>query len=454
MARATDAELALQAAELAEKALPASLPAAARAAKLPAVKQKILERLRLQRASGSAPQPVAQLSAVGAPPPPPPGPPPPDRRLTQLKVEGAELCGDEFWFSDAAVRLRMRRAVAEAHAEQKILVGPPSEEIQRICPQGGTPLGAGAVLRLGGSHLGGYSEADIAYAYRQLSRALHPDKNHDLERAPEAFHRLSQAVDELKQGLAEQRQAVQLMAAAMGQQVADALIERPQEALFAEACRLLTAVCGLEGEGEVPTVARSRAMAMFTGSSAFSGCRAQVLLNDWFDRKHLLESLSSPALRIAYDCAPKRHRAQFLCLLNRAISAESLRNGSGCVREGWTAVAQAFPELAIWRDMRACLRERCWEAIPHRALEDYAVGRSSRSRSRNRPKRTKWARKWRAAMIAILPSGEDAAVPATDPEVRKLSHVLWKDIAAWASSDESGASPATARALGLFKADH
>ncbi|CAE8671968.1 unnamed protein product, partial [Polarella glacialis] len=122
MARATDAELALQAAELAEKALPASLPAAARAAKLPAVKQKILERLRLQRASGSAPQPVAQLSAVGAPPPPPPGPPPPDRRLTQLKVEGAELCGDEFWFSDAAVRLRMRRAVAEAHAEQKILV--------------------------------------------------------------------------------------------------------------------------------------------------------------------------------------------------------------------------------------------------------------------------------------------------------------------------------------------
>ena len=33
--------------------------------------------------------------------------------------------------------------------------------------QDGRVLGAGAVLRLGGAHLGGYGESDIAYAYRQ-----------------------------------------------------------------------------------------------------------------------------------------------------------------------------------------------------------------------------------------------------------------------------------------------
>ena len=42
---------------------------------------------------------------------------------------------------------------------------------------------AGAVLRLGGSHVGGYGEPDIAYAYRHLSRALHPDKNPTVEDA-------------------------------------------------------------------------------------------------------------------------------------------------------------------------------------------------------------------------------------------------------------------------------
>ena len=35
-------------------------------------------------------------------------------------------------------------------------------------PQDGRVLGAGAVLRLGGAHLGGYGESDIAYAYRQV----------------------------------------------------------------------------------------------------------------------------------------------------------------------------------------------------------------------------------------------------------------------------------------------
>ena len=45
------------------------------------------------------------------------------------------------------------------HAEQKILVGNPADEIKRICPGGGRVLGAGAVLRLGGPILGGLGVA-------------------------------------------------------------------------------------------------------------------------------------------------------------------------------------------------------------------------------------------------------------------------------------------------------
>ena len=57
-----------------------------------------------------------------------------------------------------------------------------------------------AVLRLGGAHQGGYGEQDVAYAYRQLARALHPDKNPSIPTATAAFKRLSEAADELRHG--------------------------------------------------------------------------------------------------------------------------------------------------------------------------------------------------------------------------------------------------------------
>eukprot|EP00434_Breviolum_minutum_P014845 symbB.v1.2.013089.t2/scaffold919.1/size152209/1 len=60
----------------------------------------------------------------------------------------------------------------------------------------------------------------------------------------------------------------------------------------------------------------------------------------------------------------------------------------------------------------------------------------------------KWARKWRSAMAAILPSSFDSAAPLTDTEVRKLGFLLWKDIASWAEHTEMH------RYLGLFRADH
>ena len=191
----------------------ASLPAGARAAKLDSarrpqrsalnramrchagatlcclqVKAGILKRLQAGSVSRSPAAPAP------APPPPPPAPPPPSEPSPEREgssatagVEGVELFGDVPWFADSELRARLLEDVRQAHAAEKILVASPMEEIPRILPKSGQVLGAGAVLRLGGVHHGGYGESDINYAYRQLSRALHPDKNPGVEEAAIAF---------------------------------------------------------------------------------------------------------------------------------------------------------------------------------------------------------------------------------------------------------------------------
>lgn len=446
-----------------------------------------------------------------------------------------ELCGDEPWFAEAAVRRRLRESVAEAHKEQKILVAAPADEVDRISPEDGRVLGAGAVLRLGGAHLGGYGESDVAYAYRQLSRALHPDKNPDLSRAPIAFHRLSEAADELRQGLEQQRAALQMLVGTMGGQATPQMLERPQEALFAEATRMLLAVCGVVGEGDanVGGGAVGRAMAAFARSGIYYTCQIQSLLAEWFEKTQLLELYASFPMRTAYDCAPKRCRAQFLCLLNRAAIVEAKRFND-CVRGSWPAIMQTFPELGLWRDLREHIRSRVWDSAGEpeppprqkksrsrkrsrsrrkrsrsrsrsegrrrrRADEDEAKDRQQRDRMRdiefaaNRQKdiawdgrwttsddpghnfqqdqgkekvrsidrrqaietnlktghrACRWGRKWRSAITAILPSGNESAAPLNDTEVRKLGSLLWKDICKWAQGSECE------RVLGLFKADH
>ena len=143
---AGDEDLEVQARAMAEKTLPSSLPAAARAAKLPTLTQKILERLRKQRdeqsmqnkekATTVATGPIAAAAPV--PPPPPPCTP------EILRMEGVELFGDELWFDDGDTRKRLRESVVEAHREEKILVGPAADEVERICPSNGRVLGAGA----------------------------------------------------------------------------------------------------------------------------------------------------------------------------------------------------------------------------------------------------------------------------------------------------------------------
>lgn len=105
----------------------------------------------------------------------------------------------------------------------------------------------------------------------------------------------------------------------------------------------------------MPAAARQRCVASFTAAYQ---TRAPELLCLFFDRRlgvgaarpsharpQLLEALASPELRIAYDCAAKRFRAQFLCLLSRVLAAEVRRTGkttasrpelaSACLRDAW-----------------------------------------------------------------------------------------------------------------------
>jgi len=347
------------------------------------------------------------------------------------------------WFADLSFRRSLREAVVAAHAAQKILVGAPADEIKRICPGGGRILGAGGVLRLGGSTLGGYGEADIAYAYRQLSRALHPDKNPDIPEAHDAFKRLTEAADELRQGLNDARNLLRTLRLSMGGQTTPEMLERPQEALFAEATRMLYAVLSLSGEGEVPVMALNRGVAAFASSTAYGNCPAQVLLTEWYDQPRLLELFASPPLRTAYDCSRKRLRAQFLCALNRATHAEAKRHND-CVRGNWQAVMMQFPEIGLWRELHEKLRVRVWSQTKEEKRE-----RGSMWDDEEGPRASAWAKQWRGRIAAVLPRGMDTAVPWTDPDVRQLSAALWKDIAEWARTPEGNAE----RHLQLFTAE-
>jgi hypothetical protein len=356
---ATDAELDAQAQVMAEKALE-KLPPELRATKIAKVKEGILKRLKDQaaKASGGAPTQSMVSPAGAAPPPPPEGaPPPPEEEKKPLeKLEGIEACGDEDWFADLSVRRALRDAVIAAHAEQKILVGVPAEEIKRIWPGGGRIVLAGAVLRLGGAHIGGYGESDVNYAYRQLSRALHPDKNPSVPEAPDAFKRLTDAAEELRQSLNDARNVIRLLLNAMGGTVTNEMLERPQEALMAESCRFLCALLALTGEGEVPPMALSRALSCFQSSSTYYNCQPQVLLPQFFDMSTLLDQYSGPSIRTAYDCSKKRFRAQFLCALNRVTLVESKRQ-SDCIRGNWHEVLMQFPELHLWRELIEKLKD-------------------------------------------------------------------------------------------------
>ncbi|CAE7223055.1 vwkA [Symbiodinium sp. CCMP2592] len=447
----------------------AALPEATRGTKLPAVKAGILKRL-LSQAQKDLPKPV-EVQQVHTPPPMPPTSMPPDldafgdEELQKLRCglrrpptelpppqDGVETLGDEPWFADPTVRLALRDAVDVAHAEFKILVGDPAEEIARICPRDGRSLRAGAVLRLGGSHLGGYGDADVAYAFRQLSRALHPDKNPDNADAGDAFKRLKEAQEELKISLEDARALIRRLAAPFRfASVGEEEMRRPQAALFAEATRLVASVLALSTEGVVPAATRQHAQASLRllpgegGGWALPSAGAEPFVEAWLSSSaDLLQMLAEPSIRSAYDCAPKRYRAQFLVLLARCALFEAEKTG-GCVRQAWGKIWESFPEIQLWQQLRQMLVKKC-QVHGRQPKRDASGAIKEKDWST-------WSKRWRKIIRAVLPNGDAEAAPWSDAELRKLCAALWRDFADPLEKGDGAEAETARRCFGLFRTE-
>ena len=131
------------------------------------------------------------------------------------------------------------------------------------------------------------------------------------------------------------------------------MLERPQEAMFAEASRVLYSVATSSGEGHIDRQALNRA-------ASVNSQKALQLTTSWFQKVQLLELYGHTQMRTAYDCAPKRYRAQFLCLINRLLLVESRHFGSH-IRQPWEQIMKNFPELQLWRDFREQLLQHLWD---------------------------------------------------------------------------------------------
>lgn len=486
---AEEAELDIQAEELAAKSL-ASLPEAARSAKLPVVKAGILKRLRAQ-AQAKAVSPAAsamvlvkpRMTTGGAPPAPLTDdvndferPPRLSRPPTELPPpqDGIEACGDDPWFADPQIRLALRDAVSVAHAELKILVGNQTDEIARMAPQDGSMLSAGALLKLGGPQLGGYGSGDIAYAYRQLSRACHPDKNPGNPFAATAFKRLGECQAELKRGHQVSNFVLPKLRTTFhgSGPVPEEESVRPQEAIFAESNRLIAAVLALESDGLVADAAHYRAQQCLSSGSGswarpFSSSPADFLKR-WHEVPELIQNLKSPAVRTAFDSAAKRYRCHFLCGLTRLAMLEGRRSG-GCVRQIWSDIWALFPEIALWQQLRTMIEKKCRPHGTSQTAEEKSRERSrspllctpaetARKKTRDSENEEKkrwsqWARRWRKMIRAVLPSGAIAAAPWSDPELRKLCAAMWRDFADPLSKVEGEEGEAARRALGMFRTE-
>eukprot|EP00928_Gymnodinium_smaydae_P027178 TRINITY_DN21095_c0_g2_i1.p1 TRINITY_DN21095_c0_g2~~TRINITY_DN21095_c0_g2_i1.p1 ORF type:complete len:737 (+),score=108.96 TRINITY_DN21095_c0_g2_i1:104-2314(+) len=446
-----DAALEKRASELAERTFGAvsGMSDNERAAKVSSLKESILHRLRSQRVAVSVPASSIAESEATAPSVTPESAcgtdheqsraavatPPTDS--IQIPPENAiALIGDVLWFLDDQVLQRQREHVAAAHAAQKILVGQPADEIKRICPTGGRILGAGAVLRLGGHHHGGYGEADIAYVYRQLSRALHPDKNPTIEEAPDAFKRLRDAADELRKLLDDSRSVLRELCSSRRSVASAEMIERPQGPLFSEAALLLFKILGLTGEGSLP----DGAVALASAAWPRFDDNGQDIVMKWYDCDQLIQLYASVPLRAAYDCAQKRYRAQFLCALSRAAQAEASRN-DGCIRGTWQHILGQFPEVGIWRSFLDKLKARVWE--------NPVGGRASKWDVTEGPQPSAWGRLWRNVISEVLPPGPEDPATHEDKDLRSMASVLWNEVAEWAESDAD-----SQRVLNLFRADN
>jgi len=233
--------------------------------------------------------------------------------------------------------------------------GSPAEEVGRIWPGEGAPQpSAVAVLRLDGRC---FDEQEVVQAYKKLSRVVHPDKTHGIPNNTDAFQRLQVSSEELKEGLKFARQVVQRIEFVLGMRATeDEELRRPHAKLFAMSLRLLLSVIGLSGEGKCLPLIKQRAAVAFERSVG-AGTSSSVT-KGWFDSPELLTVFSMQFMRIAYECAPKQHRTQFICALSRTAWVEEATGE--LMREQWAMVFKMFPEIPTWRLLEARLRERTW----------------------------------------------------------------------------------------------
>ena len=117
---------------------------------------------------------------------------------------------------------------------------------------------------------------------------------------------------------------------------------------------MLYTVATTAGEGHIDRLALNRA-------ATFNSQKALLLASEWFQKPGLLDVFGGTPVRASYDCAPKRYRAQFLCLINRLLLVEARQFGDGHIRAGWNSIMQNFPELALWREFREHLQLHVWD---------------------------------------------------------------------------------------------
>jgi len=178
------------------------------------------------------------------------------------------------------------------------------------------------------------------------------------------------------QGSTGQSAALQTLSAALGGKVTEDMAKSTQEALFAEASRLLFAVLGFSCEGNYSATLRSRAISFAATSVTWHELVPHAVLAQWFDFPTLLATFSGVPLRTAYEAARRPLRAQLLCALSRAAQLEIGRQASGLLRPQWARVLELFPELAQVCALRAHVRRRCWEDARDRSRSRSPVRKS------------------------------------------------------------------------------
>jgi len=349
--------------------------------------------------------------------------------------DGVLLFGDDGWFAVPEQVAELQTSIEwNAEAQPGITVGSPEDEVNRMFPGPEVPLVAStAVLRLGGTPGArlAFGEDDVATAYRKLSRAVHPDKTRGIPNSDEAFKRLKDAGDELREDFKATREVVRRMEGLLGDSPREEGLKRPQIVLFAAALRFLMSVIGLTGEGRLEEMQKQRAANAFQQVSSTKELETSAVIEAWSKSSELLDMIGTQAMRHSYECVPKHYRAQFICALSRAAWFEE--EPGEIFRPQWRDVLALFPEIQKWRLLEMQIRERTWADKTNKRRSrrsSSSSSGSSRSRSRRRSREREKPSAESLSAVAAL-----AAVIAAEP-----IHTMPRSMGAKAAASASAAA--------------